>query len=269
MNVSPMSGPRTLVSRSAGVLNLPGRDSATLRAFIPGIPTGGLCVPTVDYLNMLSGGKLSPEELGRLVKELHAEYRKMGVPPIHTQFIITDELGCIPTLSTDFMVANLEALDVPGCDTVAEHIGIILDEMACDELGEDGKGGDIATFESLTRLHRCAGSPRGRAPGHWHHIRGKVLSDAVTKKQRKGVWKTEDGEWRASHEVALDYAQWLFPDFHVWTIRLLMDNPVTRCRLNGALQSIFGFTFTPVEPAAPAPEPHLRLVHDADQGEPA
>ncbi|QCG97357.1 hypothetical protein E6C67_26660 [Azospirillum sp. TSA2s] len=262
MNVSPISGPRTLISRSAGVLTLPGHDKPTLRTFIPGIPTGGLCVPTVDYLNMLTGGELPPDEVRSAADELRMEYHRAGVPPVHMQVIITEELGCIDTLSTDFIVANIEGLGVPHCDTLAEHIGVILDEMADDTLGDDGKGGDMAAFESLTRLHRCAGSPRGKAPGHWRHLRGKELSDAVVKKGRKGVWRTADGEWRASHDVALDYAQWLFPAFQLWTIRLLADDP----RVTAAFHRIFGFGFTISEPAAPAPEPHLRLVH-SDQGE--
>lgn len=265
MNVSPMSGPRTLVSRPAGVLTLPGDKNLTIRTYIPGIPTGGLALVTFDYMNVLTGGKLPPEEVNELVNELHAKCRQQGVPPVDTQLIITEELGCIQTVSTEFAVVNIEGLDLPGCDTLAEYLGICLDEKAYDQLGPDGMGGDVAAFESLTRLHCCAGKPRGKAPGHWHHLRGKALADAATKKRRKGVWKTEDGEWRASHEVALDYAQWLFPAFHLWTIRLLADDP----RVTAAFHRIFGFGFTITEPAAPAPEPHLRLVHDADQGESA
>ena len=262
MNVQPMSGPRTLISRSAGALTLPGDDRTLLRTFVPSIPTGGLCVPTVDFIRMLMGREMSEGAVADIASELQDVCRREQAPPIHTQVIITEELGCIHTVSTEFIVANIEGLGLPHADTLADNLGILLDEMADDKLGPDGMGGDVAAFESLSRLHRCAGKPRGKAPGHWHRIRGKALSDAVTKRRRKGVWKTADGEWRASHEVALDYAQWLFPAFQLWTIRVLADDP----RVTDAFHRIFGFGFTITEPAAPAPEPHLRLVHNADQG---
>ena len=167
MNVQPMSGPRTLISRSAGALTLPGADRPLLRTFVPSIPTGGLCVPTVDFIRMLMGREMSEGAVADIASELQDVCRREQAPPIHTQVIITEELGCIHTVSTEFIVANIEGLGLPHADTLAEGLGILLDEMADDKLGPDGMGGDVAAFESLTRLHRCAGKPRGKAPGHF------------------------------------------------------------------------------------------------------
>lgn len=256
MNAIPLNGPRTLVSRCAGSLTFGDNGIPPLPVFVPAVPIGMVAVPLRPILRLLTGEDV-PEDLLRSTKQA---LKEAGITSEALQVLLTEELGCIDTVSAAVALGLIEA---GWSKEAADQFAPFLERLAAASLSTDGTGGSIARFESLTRLHRIAGKPKGKAPGHWYHRRGREEAGAFG---GKGAWRTESGEWMASHQLAASYAQWLFPAFLIWTMDLIFDDPVSRQRMEGMFQRIFGASFVTVDAVDTTEEaealPHLRLVHN-------
>ncbi|MFP5512563.1 MAG: hypothetical protein ACLGJC_05740 [Alphaproteobacteria bacterium] len=232
-----LNGPRTTVSNCVGVvttLSVGDAPAVSLPAFVPPVPIGMLALPLRGMLRALSGREVPDEEM----HAVRRAFQKAGCGPEHLQVAITEEEGCCHTVSADLAYRMADA--VCG-ETFSGYLRERLNSLGVAGLTEDGKGGALADFESLSRLHRIAGKPRGNAPGHWHHRRGKRLSEYLAKKEpHRGVWQTEDGEWMADHKLAHDYAGYLFPAFEIWTIDLLLGNPASAAAVRESFGGLFG-----------------------------
>ncbi len=248
-NTIAFNGPRTLISRCLGDVRI---GEHTVPYFTPSVPIGEVCVPLHGLLRAL----LPADQIAGTERAYRLTCRDERTPPDQTQVLITKEFGCIETVSASLACALVEAITSANS---AEQLADVLVEATLTHL-TDREGMAVARFESLTALHECACRPKGRAPGHWYHQRGK--REAIYA-EGKGVWRTGSGEWMASLTLALSYAQSLFPKFNVWTIQLAMCHPGAMAMLS----SILGCTFVDTALSVPAPQkprPALRLVHNAD-----
>lgn len=249
MNAIAFNGVRTIVSRSVSYIGIGERQFPLL---IPAVPIGEPCIPAADLVWALAQA-IDYETAKEKAKELVGTLRAGGVPHERLQALIAEGYGCVDTVSTSVAVPLVDI--VYGSATAEKFTSLV---AAATEKGDlaDGKGGDIARFESLTAIHRCAPKDkrRGKGPGHWYRWRGKDMA-AIT--NGKGVWRIEGGEWMASHELALDYASWLFPRFLIWMIDLIPKGAAM-----AMMEQCLGVRFVTID--EPKARPTLTLVHDAD-----
>lgn len=253
-----MNGPRSLISRKVGGLAI---DGMGIAVHVPSVPTGGLCIPFFDLVKA-KAPQLADDDISErcrqvsrnLIKEGHANHT-------HIQWLIAEGRGCIPMLTAGMGVGMIE---IGHGREVAEVIADEIQKLMVAEIAAHGEiGGDLAEFESLTALYRCAplARRRNRTPGHWYRWRGKDESQAF---KDKGIWRTKDGEWMAAHALATSYAQWLFPEFMHWTIGLIVGDP----RVKAAFWSMIGARSQYVQEAQPAtPLKGPRLVIDNEKPE--
>ncbi|WP_448206472.1 hypothetical protein [Azospirillum sp. sgz302134] len=277
MTAIPLNGPRTLISRCVGSVFPTGDGDNGIPVFVPGIPINELVVPVEAFVRAVIGGRLdrtldSIEQTAGLdaVAPIRAkadtaandaavsfkgELLRGGVPLTHVQTIITRS-GTVDTISA-FVACKV--VNAVFSEEAAGALRREFDLLGESSLGDDGRGGEIASFESLTALHECAGKPKGKAPGHWRHRHREFIA-RVGEDGGKGAWRAESGAWYAQHELALDYACFLFPDFHAFVIDLAFGDP----RVKGMFEAMFGVSFVPAMPVErPADGGHLSLVHDA------
>jgi hypothetical protein len=266
MNAIAMNGTRTLVSEIILHTNIGAMAVPVLR---PTIPIGEPCLPLTDMVMAFL-----PDTGLETAKKVAAEWRRMfadgGVPPQHLQVLITPERGAIETVSATIAICMARALS-PG---LCESLTAVLVGAAVSASLEKDCGCSPAMFECLTSLHECSGSRRGMAPGHWYQRRGKAMTKAADEKaamaaarEGKGVWRTEDGAWWADHNLAIDYATYLFPAFHVWMIEVVSRDPGFMSIFQRAFGDLISVSVSPAPPAEGS-APKITLVHDANAEQP-
>lgn len=225
MRILQLSGPNSLISRCLGIVHPAGAETA-VPVYVPNIPIGELVVPIRPMFAAMieTSTGCSPEEADEQVGDKDDAFRRLcltgGIPLRCLQTIITGN-GSAETMSGTVARWLVETL-MPG--DAGRMLEDELDLLARLGLGEDGRGGPPALFENLTALHDAAGTPRFKAPGHWRHRHRHRIAYWV-ERGGKGVWRGESGDWYAQPELAIDYAQMLFVDFHVFTVQLVADHP--------------------------------------------
>ncbi|MGY0794240.1 hypothetical protein ACW7BJ_33250 [Azospirillum argentinense] len=231
-----ISGPRTLICPCVGAVHPAGAETP-VPVYVPTIPMGELVVPLrhllLSLMEVSTGDELEARE--RVAKGLTPPIKRAffdacvndGVPLTMLQTIITDA-GSMETVSASVAYSITQQQISEGAAKVLEAE---MDALARAFLGDDGQGGESASFESLGALYNAAGKPRNKSPKHWMQRHRRRIA-YFTSRGGKGVWQVESGDWFAQHELALDYAQFLFVDFHVYTISLLHDHPSVRAKLD-------------------------------------
>lgn len=226
-SVIAMNGPRSLVQEPAGYVMFGERECPL---YPPSVPVGYLCVPLSALVLAVTG---CAEDIAEaLAKKSYGDLMNAGNHPAHLQVLISEKYGAVNTVTAPLAVAILKNYDEDVGGAFERLAGQVAEGSSFDQ---SHAAQAVSVFESLTRLHRCAGNPRGKSPGHWRRWRGDILA-----KEGKGIWKTEAGEWMADHRVAIDYATWLFPFFHAWTVDLIMADSGAKAEMDRWFSEIFG-----------------------------